>query len=142
MRYTLDTNIISEYLKGNKTIKEELSKLFLSGEKIYISGVVYYEIKRGLLHIDAKKQLSTFNELCKSFELLLLDNLIIFDKASEIYADLKGRGLLVGDEQTGDNDIYIASLTIIRNLTLVTNNTKHFERIPNIEIKNWLEKSN
>ena len=138
MRYTLDTNIISEYLKGNKTIKGELGKLLLSGEKIYITGVVYYEVKRGLLHIDAKKQLSVFNELCKKFEPLLLDNLIIFDKASEIYADLKGRGLLVGDEQTGDNDIYIASLTITHNMTLVTNNIKHFERISNIKIKNWL----
>jgi tRNA(fMet)-specific endonuclease VapC len=33
----------------------------------------------------------------------------------------------------------IASIALAYNLTLVTNNTKHFKRIPNLCLENWIE---
>jgi len=38
----------------------------------------------------------------------------------------------------GDIDLLIAGVAVSRGLTLVTNNTKHFERIPGISLDNWL----
>lgn len=36
-----------------------------------------------------------------------------------------------------DMDLLIAATPIYNELTLVTNNTKHFENVPNLKIENW-----
>ena len=37
-----------------------------------------------------------------------------------------------------DADILIGSIAQANELILVTNNTKHFQRIPNLQLENWL----
>jgi tRNA(fMet)-specific endonuclease VapC len=51
---------------------------------------------------------------------------------AEIRADLKNRGALIGA-----NDLFIAAHTRALGLTLVTNNTAEFERVPNLKLENW-----
>ena len=131
MNYALDTNIITGLMKNDEKIKRKLQKILFIGNEVFINGISYYEIKRGLLAINAIKQLNTFNEICKRFRNLLLDNLEIFDKASEIYADLKQRGELIKDA-----DILIASISLTQKLILVSNDTD-FQRIKGITVENW-----
>jgi tRNA(fMet)-specific endonuclease VapC len=49
-----------------------------------------------------------------------------------IKADLKRQGNIILDA-----DIMIAAIAIANKLTLVTNNEKHFIRIPNLSLENW-----
>ena len=37
----------------------------------------------------------------------------------------------------GNNDLWIAAHALAAGLTLVTNNTREFERIPNLKLENW-----
>lgn len=53
MTYVLDTNIITAILKGNERIKQIAQRVMLEGKEIFINGISYYEIKRGLLAINA-----------------------------------------------------------------------------------------
>jgi len=62
----------------------------------------------------------------------LTDEAII--KASNIYALLRQRGELIGDA-----DILIAATALTGGLCVVTNNLKHFQRIPELQIQNWLQ---
>ncbi len=39
----------------------------------------------------------------------------------------------------GDMDLLIASVAVSRSLIVVTNNTRHFDRIPELKVENWLE---
>lgn len=132
MTYVLDTNIITAILKGNERIKQIAQRLILEGKEIFINGISYYEIKRGLLAVNATTQLRKFELLCKEFGLVLLDTRDIFDIASEIYADLKQRGELIEDA-----DILIASIVRYRNFILVSDDTD-FDRIKGLKIENWL----
>ena len=55
------------------------------------------------------------------------------EKATDIYAELhKG-------QQIEDNDIYIAAIAIVNGCVLVTDNEKHFSRIPGLQYVNWRE---
>ncbi|MGQ9628519.1 MAG: PIN domain-containing protein [Anaerolineae bacterium] len=56
----------------------------------------------------------------------------IFDKAAEIYSDLKQRGELIQDA-----DILIAAISLTQNLTLVSDDSD-FLRIKDITVENWL----
>lgn len=133
MNYVLDTNIITTLMKNNRNIKNKLQKSILSGNEILINGISYYEIRRGLLAANAPRKLSVFNNICKQLGMVLLDSLSIFDKASEIYADLKQRGKLIEDA-----DILIAAVALEKEYILISDNSKHFQRINNISLENWM----
>jgi len=134
MNYVLDTNIISALLKGNKEIKEKLQTVIFKGGIVFINGISYYEIKRGLLAVNAVNKLKNFTNIYNWLEILLLDNINIFDKASEIYALLKKKGKIVSDA-----DILIGALVLTKKYICVSDNTKHFSRIDGLNLENWLK---
>ena len=123
MGYLLDTNIITAHLKNNQRITNRLKEVRSQGQKVFISGISYYEIKRGLLAVNATSKLSVFNDLCKSYRLLLLD---------EIHADLKRRGRPIQDA-----DILIAATAIRHGLILVSDDSDLL-RVQGITVENWL----
>jgi tRNA(fMet)-specific endonuclease VapC len=128
----MDTNIITAIMKSNEKVKRRAQETILLGDDIFINGVSYYEIKRGLLAKDARKQLQFFDQLCKEYGLVLLDNQAIFDRAAEIYAELQRKGELIGDA-----DILIAAITDTRNFTLVSDDGD-FDKIQGLRVENWL----
>lgn len=58
MNYLLDSNIVSYILKKNATVDKKLRAVNIQGGMVFISCITYYEIKRGLLSINAVKQLA------------------------------------------------------------------------------------
>ncbi|MBW4663396.1 MAG: type II toxin-antitoxin system VapC family toxin [Chroococcus sp. CMT-3BRIN-NPC107] len=118
MSYLLDTNIVTAHLKNNQRTKEKLEEIENQGQKIFISCISYYEIKRGLLAISAKSKLSAFNEFCRKYNVVLLDDLQIIEKASEVHADLKRKGTPIQDA-----DVLIAATAITKGLILVSNDS-------------------
>jgi len=132
MTYALDTNIISALLKGNQRVKDRVENVVRRGEDVFISAICYYEIKRGLLDANATTKISKFNQFCRLFGILMLDTQSMFDRAAEIYVNLKQKGELINDA-----DILIASSAMEQNLILVTDDSD-FNKIPNVKIENWL----
>lgn len=58
--------------------------------------------------------------------------------ASRFYGELRSR--LKNDGQLiGSMDMLIAAQALAENLTLVTNNTKEFTRVPGLRTENWLD---
>ncbi len=54
--------------------------------------------------------------------------------AGDILAYMRETGQTIGIE-----DILIASSAIAHNLIMVTSNTRHFSKIKDLKIENWLE---
>ena len=54
----------------------------------------------------------------------------------EVFADIKAK-LFDKGIRIEDMDLLIAATAIYNELTLVTNNTKHFENIPGLNLENW-----
>jgi tRNA(fMet)-specific endonuclease VapC len=74
---------------------------------------------------------------------LYLRHLAVLDYSDEaalhyaqICADLKLRGTMIGA-----NDLLIAAHARCLGLTLVTNNATEFERVQNLKIENWTERT-
>jgi len=131
-RYALDTNIVTYYLKGNKAIIDRVSDETDNGNSIIIPPVVFYEIKRWLLTVNAGKKLELFENMCSLSGIGIIGREIM-EIASVIYSDLQKKGIAIGD-----NDILIASYCFYHDITLVTNNEKHFDNVSNLKTVNWL----
>lgn len=132
MGYLLDTNIVSSALKQNIKINLKLQEISGLKVDIFISGITYFEIQRGLLKSNATKKITLFQQFCQDYPILLLDDLRIFQKAAEIHADLQSRGKIIHDA-----DILIAATAIIHNLTLVSHDSD-LTRVKNLQLENWL----
>jgi len=131
-KYALDTNIVTYYLKGNKTIINRVTEETDNKNIIVIPPMVFYEIKRWLLTINSDRKLALFETMCSLSGIGSIDRKIL-EAASAIFSDFQKRGITVGD-----NDILIAAYCIQYDLTLVTNNEQHFKNIANLKMINWL----
>ena len=60
------------------------------------------------------------------------------ERAAEAYGPLRAELERQGQRLDGP-DLRIASIALSRDLTLVTGNVRHFERVPGLRIENWLE---
>ena len=131
--YALDTNIISFMLKGNEGIFDSYRKASAKGHVFIIPAVVYYEIRRGLLAVDATVQMQAFEKMCNTFEVeeMTID---AWEKASQIWTALRKKGTPLGRD---DGDIFIAAQCIVNDYTLVTDNTGDFVRIDGLKFINW-----
>lgn len=132
MGYLLDSNIVSYFLKKITTVNHKLRQVTLRGDGIFISCITYYEVKRGLLSINATRQLADFHQFCSDYGILFLDDIAIIEKACEIHVDLRCRGLTIQEQ-----DILIAATAITRGLILVSNDSDLL-KVKEVKLENWL----
>jgi len=58
--------------------------------------------------------------------------------ALKTFGELKSHLRKTG-QPVADFDLLIASIALANQRILVTNNTRHYERIPNLQIQNWVD---
>jgi predicted nucleic acid-binding protein len=61
----LDTDILSEFLRGNPKVIVKVDEHLKEYGFISLSIITYYEILNGLLYKDAKKQLTRFEDFAR-----------------------------------------------------------------------------
>lgn len=73
-------------------------------------------------------------------EVVTLATVILpFDAAAaEVYGPLRARLEREG-RRLDEPDLRIASIALSRELTVVTGNVRHFSRVPDLSIENWLD---
>ncbi|BBD66804.1 PilT protein [Nostoc commune NIES-4072] len=81
MSYLLDSNIVSYILKRNVIVDQKFREVRRLKQDVFISCITYYEVKRGLLAINATRQLAEFNKFCQTYKILLIDDLEIIELA-------------------------------------------------------------
>jgi Predicted nucleic acid-binding protein, contains PIN domain len=129
----LDTDTLSEVLKSKNTaISRNAGDYLRIHGRFTFSIITRYEILRGLRAKRATVQEARFEERCATSNVLPFTDEVVV-KAADIYGVLKRTGTLINDA-----DILIAATAIVNDLALVSNNTRHFERIPDVRVISWL----
>lgn len=130
-RALIDTDIISYFLKGDPVVLTHFEEYLAHFDTIEISLITYYEIMSGLLAKNASSQLNIFESfISQSLILPLTEGSVKI--SSEIYGFLRKAG-----NPLDDIDLLIAGVALENDLVLVTNNLRHFSRIPNLKTENW-----
>ena len=68
-------------------------------------------------------------------------DIVPFDSRAAICAGKTMAYLAAKGKPIGDRDILIASHALSLGMTIVTHNTKEFERVPDLELEDWISKS-
>ena len=128
----LDTDTISYLFGGNGSVRVQLARAIDGGEQICTTTINVYEILKGLKY-------KTNQKIQKQFDEFLNDICVIyFDEnaakiAADIYAELRKRGITIGDA-----DILIAAIVINNNGALISHNLKHYEHIRSLKLIDWV----
>ena len=134
--YLLDTDILSNLLRRSPSpaLITKLAKV--PPEQQVTSSITLGELVYGAYRLEDRAGV-----LLQRLDETLMPNLpvIPFDASAarrygETRAELERRGTPIGDA-----DLRIASIALDRDLTVVTGNVRHFEKVPGLPVENWLE---
>jgi len=133
MHYLLDADICIHLIKRRQS---EVLERFRQHppQDVAISTITLFELQYGIEKSQYRKR--SEDALAK---FLLPLHLINLDSSSAIEAAIIRAQLEKKGMPIGPYDLLIAGLARSRGMTLVTNNTKEFERVVGLHLENWVE---
>ncbi|MBN7810638.1 type II toxin-antitoxin system VapC family toxin [Algoriphagus sp. H41] len=130
MKYLLDTNICVHFLRGKYRLQEKFAEVGI--QNCAISEITLAELIYGAeTSSNPGKNMQLIEALSSSVFIIP-----IFD-AIRLYGKEKARLRSIG-KMISDFDLLIACTAVEKNLTMITENLGEFERISDIQIKNWV----
>ena len=131
MRYILDTNIVSYWMRGDSHI---LPRIQMKRPcDLAITLITYAEIRYGInkSRERRKERDKNFSAITSTVEVLPMDI-----EAANHYADIR-----VALEQRGvpisERDLQIAATARSLGLTVVTHHTREFYSVPDLQVEDW-----
>jgi tRNA(fMet)-specific endonuclease VapC len=132
LQYLLDTNICI-YIARQRP--PEVANRFarLAAGSVGMSLVTFGELRFGAEKSARREEsMATLNRLVEFIPVLAADAAV-----GEAYGALRAQLERAGTP-IGNNDLWIAAHALCLGVTLVSNNTREFERVPGIVLENWV----
>ena len=129
LAFILDTDTVSYVLRGQGPAAARLTTHQPS--EVCISALTLAELRFGAERRRSRKLHSVIDTFIRSVDVLPFENgaAAAFGR---VQTALETKGTPIGTLDT-----LIASHALALNLTLVTNNTKHFSRVRGLKLANW-----
>jgi len=133
LRYLLDTNICIYIAKQRPpSVAARFAKL--AAGSVGMSLITFGELRYGAEKSSHRVQaLDTLTRLAALIPVVSLDAEVGV-RYGVIRAQLERTGRPIGN-----NDMWIAAHALSLGVTLVSNNTREFERVPKLKLDNWVE---
>lgn len=131
MRLMLDTNICIALIKQKPANVVRRFNDYLVGD-ICISSVTLAELRYGV----AKSQFQQKNQHALDDFMMPLEVAFFDEAAANMYGVLRA-SLEKKGTPIGAMDLMIGAHALSENLTIVTNNVREFNRIPNLVVVDW-----
>ena len=129
MKYLLDTDSVSYALRGQGDVGERIRECKPSD--LSISAITLAELRYGADRKGSRKLHGLIDTFAGAIEVVSFD---------EVAAAEFGRiGSMLAERGTpiGEFDVLIAAHAVSLRCTLVTNNVRHFSRVPGLSVENW-----
>ena len=129
--YMLDTDICSYIIRERPVqVLEHFKQVEM--EQLCISVVTYAELIFGVEHSSSKKvNRAIIDGFVQHLSIISWD-----EDAAEHYGKIRAY-LQAKGKVIGSMDMMIAAHARSQGMTLVTNNDRHFKRVPKLTVENW-----
>jgi tRNA(fMet)-specific endonuclease VapC len=131
MIYLLDSNTCIHYLNG-RSIEIARKVKSTPSDQIAVCSIVKAELYFGAERSNnTTKTRAEQDEFFAPFQSLSFD-----DTAANLYAKIRA-DLATKGTPIGPNDLMIAAIALANNLTLISHNTREFNRINTLKLEDW-----
>ncbi|ABI93328.1 type II toxin-antitoxin system VapC family toxin [Roseobacter denitrificans] len=136
--YMLDTDICSYLMREHPAaVLRAMEKQVEAGEDICISVITYSELRLGAARSQARaKYDGLIDALSDRLDFIADWSTKEADRFADVQSHLLGQGAPIGA-----NDTMIAAHALSLGAVLVTNNQRHFSKIEELVLENWLDQS-
>ena len=133
MIYLLDTNILTYLIKNQPPAVAERVNRLSPEDDLAMSYVSYAELLMGAERSSERERtIQRLERLRQEIIVLYPDNPAICQHYAAQFTSLKAAGTPIGA-----NELWIACHALAEGATLVTNNTREFQRIAGLRLENW-----
>jgi tRNA(fMet)-specific endonuclease VapC len=131
--YCFDTDILSAVLWRDPPLPLIRRLAHLRPEEQFTTTVTLGELLYGVAKRGSQELAARVRDLIPGAA-----GVLPFDvAAAEVYGPLRAHLETLG-RRLDEPDLRIASIALSRELTLVTGNVRHFSRVPDLRVENWL----
>lgn len=125
----LDTDFLMDLNRKDQKAISKMGEFVENNELVYTTIINVAEYYVGAHRSKNKDAVDNARNYLKQFSILGLDE----DSAllwGKLHKDLKSNSI-------GDRDLFIASIAISNKQTLITRNSRHFQRISDLKVEGW-----
>lgn len=127
----LDTDTVSYALRGVGNVGARL--LSMRPSSVTMSAITVAELRFGADHRKSKKLHRLIDAFCAGVAVLP------FDEAAAARFGVVGAALAARGEPIGQMDTLLAAHALAEDLTLVTNNSRHYAWVAGLRTENWVK---
>jgi tRNA(fMet)-specific endonuclease VapC len=131
--YCFDTDVLSAVLRRDPPLKLVRRLARVPPEEQFTTAITLGE----LLYGAAKRGSPSLAHRVRELITGVLAVLPFDERAAEVYGALRAR-LEAEGRRLDEPDLRIASIALSRGLTLVSGNVRHFGRVSELSLENWL----
>jgi len=133
----LDTDTCSYVIKQRpESVLATMQDKAQKGHDLYISAITYAELRLGAVRSgNPRKHNRLISEFCER-----LDAVHSWDATAADYFARLQAALFSAGNPIGNNDTMIAGHALSLRAVVVTNNQKHFSKVPKLKLDNWVTK--
>lgn len=133
MTYLLDTNVLIALMRGNEpSVRTRYAQAVGVGDVLATSTVVAFELRYGVE--KSARKLENGQAVDAVFDSLQVWS---FDEGDACAAAAIRASLEAAGNTIGAYDLLIAGVALNRGITLVTANTREFERVTGLAVEDW-----
>jgi len=130
MKVMLDSDTCIHIMKHDPRMQPKVAL-----DECGISQIVLGELEYGVCNSPPNRQQENRQSLYDFLSAVAIHP--ITNDVAAFYGDVRAFLRRQG-QMIGPNDLWIAAHALAADLTLVTNNTHEFSRVPNLSVDNWL----
>lgn len=128
--YLIDTDMLVYALNGHPQVVQHLEER--AAEPKALSVITYGELLYGAMRsAQQERNLAKVRRVAEILPVIEVTRAVM-DTFASLKAALEGKG-----KRLDDFDLLIGSTALVLGYRLVTNNERHFRRIPGLEVENW-----
>ena len=136
MFYMLDTDTCSYLIKKRPvSVLSAMDNATEQGHEIVISSITYAELMLGAKRAqNTAKLLAAIADVCECLHDVYAWDQVAADRFADLQTDLLNNGTPIGV-----NDAMIAAHALSCGAILITNNTRHFSKVAELQFENWVD---
>jgi tRNA(fMet)-specific endonuclease VapC len=126
----VDSDFIADLDRGKDAAFAKLDELEQRGEVVYTTAINVAELYHGANNSQSIEQSTAKVEK-------ILDKFLILDldyKSAKTWGRLSAQ---LKSNAIGERDLFIASIALSHKQSLLTRNSRHFERVPGLTMESW-----
>lgn len=134
MIHLLDTNVLIDLIKNQPPSLAERVDALPQDDELCMSFISWAELLKGAERSSRKPEvLKRLDQLARQVPVVYPAGPAICRHYAQLFTRLKDAGTRIGA-----NDLWIACHALALDATLVTHNTRAFERVAGLRVEDWL----